>query len=94
MDKKIKEQIVLRIEEVAALFLWDIGAIKVNLDEPFQLVSGNYSPIYINCRLVISNPVFMDIFTAFAHTIFEQNDIIIDIVEEERYKIENADPNS
>jgi len=29
-------------------------AIKINLETPFLLTSGNYSPIYINCRQLIS----------------------------------------
>jgi orotate phosphoribosyltransferase len=55
-----------RMSEMAALVLWKEGAIKLNLDQPFTLVSGNLSPIYINCRQVISSPNFMSMFTSFA----------------------------
>lgn len=80
MNIKVNEYILLRIRETAAIFLWDYGAIKINLDEPFKLVSGNYSPIYINCRLVISNPTIMRLFTSFAQIICDRKDIRKDIV--------------
>ena len=40
---------------VAAAF-WRAEAIKVDVAKPFALASGNHSPIYINCRLLISDP--------------------------------------
>jgi orotate phosphoribosyltransferase len=60
--------------------LWEIGAIKVNLDDPFKLVSGNFSPIYINCRLVLSEPSFMQLFAGFAKIICERNGILFNLV--------------
>jgi len=42
--------------ELVAKLLWETGAVKVNLKEPFRLVSGNYSPVYIDCRKLISDP--------------------------------------
>lgn len=46
--------------------LWDLEAIRVSIDEPFTLASGNRSPLYVNCRQVISSPDFMRLFTAAA----------------------------
>lgn len=46
--------------------LWDLGAIRVSVDDPFTLASGNRSPLYVNCRRVISSPNFMRLFTAAA----------------------------
>lgn len=46
--------------------LWDLAAIRVAIDEPFTLASGNRSPLYVNCRQVISSPNFMRLFTAAA----------------------------
>ena len=40
--------------ELVAKLLWETGAVKVNLKEPFRLVSGNYSPVYIDCRKLFS----------------------------------------
>jgi orotate phosphoribosyltransferase len=80
MGPKVAEKVLSRAREIAAYLLWDIGAIRVNLDEPFKLVSGNYSPIYINCRQAISFPAFMGFFTAFARAICEHRAIDIDVV--------------
>jgi orotate phosphoribosyltransferase len=80
MGPKVAEKVLSRAREIAAYLLWDIGAIRVNLDEPFKLVSGNYSPIYINCRQAISFPAFMGLFTAFARAICEHRAIDIDVV--------------
>ena len=55
------------IKNIVAELLWETQAIKISVDEPFKLVSGNYSPIYINCRSLISNPVAMDLITASIH---------------------------
>jgi len=74
------EAILPRIRVVAALFLWESGAIKVNFEEPFKLVSGNYSPIYINCRRVISYPPFMHLFTAFTRVICHYYKLTMDVI--------------
>jgi orotate phosphoribosyltransferase len=60
------EATIHQINEITALQLWKQDAIKVDVDRPFRLVSGNHSPIYINCRQLISNPLFMQLFSAFA----------------------------
>lgn len=80
MKTKITEEVLLRIREIVALLLWDIEAVKVNLEKPFKLVSGNFSPIYINCRLAISHPILMNIFTTFAQAVCEHNAIQVDVV--------------
>ena len=80
MEPQIAEKVLPRMREIAALLLWDIGAVKVNIDEPFKLVSGNYSPIYINCRLAISNKTLMQFFVASAQTIREHRRIQVDVV--------------
>lgn len=80
MEAQIVEKVLPRMREIAALLLWDIEAVKVNLDEPFKLVSGNYSPIYINCRLAISHPTLMQFFVASAQIICEHHHIRVDVV--------------
>jgi len=80
MNKKIKGQIIENIEQITALLLWEFGAIKINVEEPFKLVSRNYSPIYINCRLLISHTQFMDLFCSFAHWIITSEDIRVDLI--------------
>ena len=68
------------ISKITSLILWEIGAFKVSLDKPFKLVSGNYSPIYVNCRALISNASVMDIITAFLHWLCVSEKIEVDIV--------------
>jgi len=66
--------------EQASLMLWDLEAIKVSLDQPFRLTSGNFSPIYINCRRVISDAAAMDVVTAFAHWICQAEGVQMDML--------------
>lgn len=58
------DNLLALMQRMVALHLWEIGAVKINLETPFKLVSGNYSPIYVNCRQVISSVVFADLFAA------------------------------
>ncbi len=80
MNKQITEQIESNIRNTTALLLWDNGAVRVNLEQPFKLASGNYSPIYINCRQVISDPVFMHLFTGFVHSVCKRSGLKIDMI--------------
>jgi orotate phosphoribosyltransferase len=80
MNDPVLEQIIEGVRRVVAMQLWQLGAIKVNLTEPFQLVSGNYSPIYINCRQLISSPAFVDLFSAAARVICDCHNIAFDVV--------------
>ncbi len=36
--------------------LWEIGAVHFNADEPYTFTSGLRSPVYIDCRKLISYP--------------------------------------
>jgi orotate phosphoribosyltransferase len=77
---KLTNEILDKIRRAVALQLWELGAVKVNLREPFKLTSGNYSPIYINCRQLISSPAFVDLFAAAARIICEASAVQFDIV--------------
>lgn len=74
------EQALALISRLVALQLWEIGAIKINPGAPFKLVSGNYSPIYVNCREVISSVVFADVFAAAIRLFCNARKIMFDIV--------------
>ncbi len=80
MNQVITERMNRQIAEMTALLLWENGAVKINSDKPFKLASGNYSPIYINCRQVISDPVFMQLFVAFAASIGKWNQMTFEMV--------------
>ena len=80
MKDELADSILREMGRLAALHLWRLGAIKVNLDKPFRLVSGKYSPIYINCRQLISAPAFADLFVASARLICERHRVEFDVV--------------
>jgi len=43
-------------QERVALALLDVGAVAINRREPFTYASGLLSPIYTDCRLLLTNP--------------------------------------
>jgi orotate phosphoribosyltransferase len=55
-------------------------AIKINLQTPFLLTSGNYSPIYINCRLLISWRSTVKMITAAAALQLELRSCAVDAI--------------
>lgn len=68
------------IIQMASLMLWELEAIRVSLDQPFKLTSGNFSPIYINCRRIISDAASMDLVAAFAHWICQSEGIDFEMI--------------
>lgn len=69
-----------RLCEAVALRLWDLGAVKVQDADPFRLASGNYSPIYVNCRRAISDPTLMQLFVTAARLLCERRGVRFDVV--------------
>jgi orotate phosphoribosyltransferase len=65
--------------QVARAF-WAAEAIRFETERPFELASGNRSPIYVNCRLLISDPVFMRLFTRAARAVLEAEQAAFDAV--------------
>jgi orotate phosphoribosyltransferase len=74
------EHLLALMQRTVALHLWEIGAVKINLETPFKLVSGNYSPIYVNCRQVISSVVFADLFAAATRLLCTSRQVSYDIL--------------
>ncbi len=66
------EACLFRLREAAALLFWRHDAIQVSAGEPFRLASGNSSPIYVNCRRLISEPTFMDLYVTAARLLLER----------------------
>ena len=60
--------------------LWDVKAVKVSPDEPFELASGKISPIYIDCRIPISHPLSRDIITTCSHFLYERECLDVDCI--------------
>ncbi len=80
MSHDLTVQILPRRRQAAALVFWEAEAVRLNLQKPFELASGNRSPIYINCRQVISDRAFMALFVAAARSILERADASFDAV--------------
>ncbi|MCH9649175.1 MAG: orotate phosphoribosyltransferase [Deltaproteobacteria bacterium] len=80
MSNDLTVQILPRLRQAAALVFWEAEAVRLNLQEPFELASGNRSPIYINCRQVISDRAFMALFVAAARSILERAGATFDAV--------------
>ena len=80
IEGRLTGLILSRLRQALALTLWDHGAVKVSSEEPFTLASGNRSPIYVDCRRVISDPSFLRLFTAVASLILDRHDVDVDVV--------------
>lgn len=74
------ERCLDRLREAAALLLWQYEAVRVRPEEPFELASGNRSPVYINCRRLISEPVYLGLFTAAARLLLERRHGLPDVI--------------
>jgi orotate phosphoribosyltransferase len=68
------------IARATSLLLLETEAVQISLNKPFRLASGNFSPFYINCRKVISDPLAMDLFASFAHWTCQLERINFDVV--------------
>ena len=44
------------VAEQTAKMLWEISAVHFRADEPYTFTSGLKSPVYIDCRKLISYP--------------------------------------
>lgn len=68
------------LSKIVSETLWDVKAIKVSPDQPFELASGKKSPIYIDCRVPISHPLSRDIITTCAHFLYEKERLDADCI--------------
>lgn len=69
-----------KIAEIISQLLWEHRAVQVRDAEPFRLASGNFAPVYINCRLLISYPSTRGIITSFAQRIYHENNLAADCI--------------
>ncbi len=80
MEKKLLKEMDRKIAEMTSLFLWRHKAVQVNEKEPFRLASGEFAPIYINCRLVIAFPSTRDILIGLARHLCQERHLECDCV--------------
>ena len=76
----LSDAIVERLREAMALMLWDLDAVRVRPEDPFRLASGASSPIYVNCRRVVSDPAAMQLFAAAGRLICERREVELDAI--------------
>ena len=74
------DAVLHRLRQALAFMLWEMEAVRVRPDEPFRLASGNFSPIYVNGRRVISDPSFMQLFSATSRLLLERRGVAYDAV--------------
>lgn len=77
---ELGEAIVRHLQQAMALMLWDLEAVKVRPEEPFRLASGAASPMYVNCRRVVSDPAAMQLFAAAGRLICERRQVDFDVI--------------
>ena len=58
------------ISDLTAKILIEVEAIKFNSEEPFKFTSGWASPVYIDCRKLISYPRVQNTLMDFSAPIF------------------------
>ena len=68
------------MSKIVSETLWEVKAIKVSLEKPFELASGKMSPIYIDCRTPISHPLSRNIITTCAHFLYEKEHLDVDYI--------------
>lgn len=61
------------ISEMTAKMLLEIGAVHFRTDKPFMFTSGIASPVYIDCRKLISYPRIRNTLMDFAASVVMQN---------------------
>ena len=68
------------IIRIVSTILWDVKAIKVSIQNPFKLASGNMSPIYIDCRIPISHISARNMVTTCALWLYEYHELAADYI--------------
>lgn len=69
-----------QVRDIVSALLWETRAFKVSSEEPFTLASGNRSPLYIDCRVVMSYPWARGIVSACAQWLCEADAIAADYI--------------
>ena len=59
--------------ELVARMLWEIKAVHFSADKPYRLASGMASPVYIDCRKLISYPRIRSTVMDFAASLIVRN---------------------
>ena len=66
--------------DYTAKILIDIESVKFSFKKPFTLTSGKKSPVYVDCRKIISYVKERNIILDYAKDYFEKNKIEFDLL--------------
>jgi orotate phosphoribosyltransferase len=66
--------------DLVAAMLLESGAVKVSVEKPFTLTSGKLSPVYFDCRRLISHPAAMTVIAGVYQWIIQREAIAVDAV--------------
>jgi orotate phosphoribosyltransferase len=80
MTVHFADSALTKARELIALELWNQNAVAVNIEQPYRLASGNFSPIYIDCRRLLRSVAFADFFAGIAKLICERHDVGFDLI--------------
>jgi orotate phosphoribosyltransferase len=68
------------LADYLAAALWRTKSVRVNFAEPYKLVSGKLSPLYVNCRNLISDTTFPDALTLAAREIMAYGEVQFEMI--------------
>jgi len=66
--------------DLVAAMLLESGAVKVSVEKPFTLTSGKLSPVYFDCRRLISHPAAMTVIAGVYQWMILREAIAVDAV--------------
>jgi orotate phosphoribosyltransferase len=75
-----KEELIESFSNLASMMIWENEGVLINSEHPWKLVSGNYSPIYINMRKMISSPEFLSLVSTVAKILFKERNVKFDVI--------------
>ena len=67
-------------DDLISAVLLDTGAVQVSADRPFTLTSGKLSPLYFDCRRLISDPAAMSLVTGAFQWFVDRSGVKFEIV--------------
>ena len=66
--------------DCTAKILIDIESVKFSFENPFTLTSGQKSPVYVDCRKIISFVKERNIILNYAKEYFDENNLKFDLL--------------
>lgn len=68
------------IARTVSRLLWEADAIRVSREQPFRVASGQLSPLYVDCRRLISSAATIDLVVGCMHWIARDRALGFDVL--------------